>query len=198
MNVATASLKRLDDQLSRLKGVSKTGAVTQDEISTRENDVEVARAQLASARAVVQQTKQLMERLTIRAPIDGTILQINTRVGEYISLSGKEPPIVMGQIDELQVRADVDEQLAPKVSPNMHAEAWVKGNPQDKIDLKLVRIEPFIVPKVSLTGSSSERVDTRVLQVIFSMVPKENQRIYVGQQMDIYLVNTPAPQAVPK
>lgn len=198
VNVATASLKRLEDQLFRLKGVSKTGAVTQDEISTRENDVEVGRAQLASARAVVQQTKQLMDRLTIRAPIDGTILQINTRVGEYISLSGKEPPIVMGQIDELQVRADVDEQLAPKVSPKMRAEAWVKGNPLDKIELKLVRIEPFIVPKVSLTGSSSERVDTRVLQVIFSMVPKENQRIYVGQQMDIYLVNTTAPQAVPK
>ena len=105
---------------------------------------------------------------------------------------------MMGQIDELQVRADVDEQLAPKVSPNMKAEAWVKGNPQDKIELKLVRIEPFIVPKVSLTGSSSERVDTRVLQVIFSMVPKENQRIYVGQQMDIYLVNATAPQSVPK
>lgn len=185
--VATASLKRIEDQLQRLMSVQKTGVVTQDEISTRQNDAEVARAQLQSAKATVAQTNQLIDRLNIRAPLNGTILKINTRVGEYISLTGREAPIIMGNISELQVRADVDEQLASRVSKDMTAVAWVKGNPNDRIELKPVRIEPFIVPKISLTGSSSERVDTRVLQVIFSLQPRKDQRLYVGQQLDIYL-----------
>lgn len=187
--VATASLKRIEDQLQRLMGAQKTGVVTQDEISTRQNDAEVARAQLQSSKATVAQTNQLIERLTIRAPLSGTILKINTRVGEFISQTAREAPIIMGNISELQVRADVDEQLASRVSKTMTAVAWVKGNPNDKIELKPIRIEPFIVPKISLTGSSSERVDTRVLQVIFSLQPRKEQRLYVGQQLDIYLLD---------
>ena len=192
VEVSTASLKRLEDQLQRLQGVGTAGAVTQDEISTRQNDVAVARAQLASSRAVVSQTNLLLERLTIRAPIDGTILQVNTRVGEFAAVTGKEALMVMGQIDLLQIRADVDEQLAPRITEGMNAVAWVKGDSAHPLDLDFVRIEPFIVPKVSLTGSSSERVDTRVLQVIFTMKPNSAKKVYVGQQMDIYLTDPAA------
>jgi HlyD family secretion protein len=197
IQVATASLKRLEDQLSRLQSASSSGAVTLDEISTRKNDVEVSRAQLASAEATREQTKLLMERLTIRAPIDGTILQINTRVGEYASGSGKSAAMVLGQIDLLQVRADVDEQLAPRVSENMTAQAWIKGDSTHPMDLAFVRIEPFIVPKISLTGSSAERVDTRVLQVIFTLKPDQQRKVYVGQQMDIYLMDPASPPSAP-
>jgi HlyD family secretion protein len=190
VKVATASLKRLEDQLQRLRSVSKTGVVTQDDINTRENDVAVAQAQLESARAVVEQTHLLMERLTIRAPINGTILQVNTRVGEFASVSAQSPLLVMGEIELLQVRADIDEQLAPRVAEKMSAVAWVKGDPANPIELEFVRIEPYIVPKVSLTGSSAERVDTRVLQVIYTMKPGGKSKIYVGQQMDLFLNET--------
>lgn len=187
VRVAQASLKRLQDQLERLKSVKTPGAVTQDEISTRENDVAVATAQADAASATVGQTKALIDRLTIRAPIDGVILQVNNRVGEYISPTQKEAPVVMGQIQKLQVRADVDEQLAPQVKEHQHATAYLKGDPERPIPLQFARIEPFIVPKVSLTGSSSERVDTRVLQVIFTMDPPPGMKVYVGQQLDIFL-----------
>ena len=194
VNVAEASLKRVEDQLTRLQAVGKSGAVTEDEISTRRNDAEVARAQLASARATVNQTHLLLERLTVRAPIDGTILQVNTRAGEYAALTAKDPLILMGQLDLLQIRADVDEQLAPRIKEAMGGIAWVKGDSTHPIDLQFVRIEPFIIPKVSLTGSSSERVDTRVLQVIFTMRPNATKKVYVGQQMDLFLTEAAAPE----
>lgn len=193
VKVATASLKRLEDQLLRLQSAG-SGAVTQDELSTRQNDVEVARAQLASTEATQAQTQLLIDRLTIRAPIDGTILQINTRVGEYASVNAKQAAMVLGQIDLLQVRADVDEQLAPRVSEKMSAQAWIKGDSAHPMDLEFVRIEPFIVPKISLTGSSAERVDTRVLQVIFTLKPNTNRKIYVGQQMDLFLMDPASPE----
>jgi hypothetical protein len=47
-----------------------------------------------------------------------------------------------------------------------------------------------VIPKVSLTGSSTERVDTRVLQVIYSMKRPENPPLYVGQQVDVFIETT--------
>jgi len=43
-----------------------------------------------------------------------------------------------------------------------------------------------VIPKKSLTGDSTERVDTRVLQVIYR-VKDRNAPLYVGQQMDVYV-----------
>jgi HlyD family secretion protein len=49
-----------------------------------------------------------------------------------------------------------------------------------------VRFEPFVLPKKSLTGDSTERVDTRVLQVIYR-VERDDLRLFVGQQMDVFI-----------
>jgi len=48
-----------------------------------------------------------------------------------------------------------------------------------------VRFEPYVIPKKNLTGDNTERVDTRVLQVIYAL--ERNAPVYVGQQMDIYI-----------
>jgi hypothetical protein len=53
-----------------------------------------------------------------------------------------------------------------------------------------IRVEPYVVPKRSLTGDSTERVDTRVLQVIYSFY-KGALPIYVGQQMDVFIEAPP-------
>ena len=52
-----------------------------------------------------------------------------------------------------------------------------------------------MVPKKSLTGDSTERVDTRVLQVIFNLKKPDGKMLYVGQQVDVYIETTlvPAP-----
>jgi len=40
-----------------------------------------------------------------------------------------------------------------------------RGNGSIRIPLEFVRFEPYVIPRKSLTGDSTERVDTRVLQV---------------------------------
>ena len=53
-----------------------------------------------------------------------------------------------------------------------------------------MRFEPYVVPKRSLTGESTERVDTRVLQVIYAF-DRGTMPVYVGQQMDVYVEAAP-------
>jgi RND family efflux transporter MFP subunit len=185
--VAEATLRRLQDQLARLKGVRDPRAVSLDEVRTRENDVAVSQAQLEAARAQVAQNKVRLERLVVVAPRAGTILQVNIRPGEYASATPKTPAMVLGDVEHLQVRADVDEQNAPRLQPGQNATAYIKGDTTQPIDLRFVRIEPYVVPKVSLTGASTERVDTRVLQVIYSFERPSERPIYVGQQVDLFV-----------
>ena len=74
----------------------------------------------------------------------------------------------MGRLKPLHVRVDVDEHEAWRVRPDAKATAAVRGNAESESRRStFVRFEPFVVPKKSLTGESTERVDTRVLQVIY-------------------------------
>ncbi len=143
-------------------------------------------AELRAAEAQLRRTKTQLDLLTIKAPRDGTILQVNVRGGEYASLTAQEPAILLGNVRDFQLRADVDEDNASRVRPGCDAVAFIKGRRENPILLHFVRIEPYIVPKRSLTGESSERVDTRVLQVIFRF-EQPSMPVYAGQQMDVFL-----------
>jgi RND family efflux transporter MFP subunit len=154
--------------------------------------LDTMRAELQAAEALLARNQTQLELLTIRAPRAGRILQVNTRAGEYATVNATEPLILLGKIDELQLRAEVDEDNASRVQPGCRAIAYLKGRRDQPIDLTFIRIEPYIVPKKSLTGESSERVDTRVLQIIFRFTaPKVS--VYVGQQMDVFLEASPDP-----
>ena len=162
-------------------------------------DIDVALAEVARAEGEVQAARTEIELLTVRAPLEGEILQVNIRPGEYAA-SGMtpEPLILMGNLDKLHVRVDIDENDAWRFRPEAPAIAFVRGNSQLKTDLTFEHVEPFVVPKRSLTGDSSERVDTRVMQVIYSfkrgVIP-----IYPGQLMDVYIndQSTRVPQSPP-
>lgn len=187
VKVSEATLIRLQDQLKRLQSVKDPRAVSQEDLKTRENDVKVAEAQLGSSKALVLQTQKLIDRLIVKAPKNGQILQSNIRDGEYISSSSEIPAILLGDIEHLQVRVDIDEQNASRFYPNLPAVAFLKNNTQYSIPLKFDRIEPYVIPKKSLTGASDERVDTRVLQVIYSFQIPNSYPVFVGQQVDVFI-----------
>lgn len=149
-----------------------------------------ARAQAAAAAADADAARIELERLRVTAPTDAQVMRVNVRPGEFApvapALSVSSALLVLGRTDTLHVRVDIDENDAWRVQAGAKARAFARGNRELGAELAFVRIEPLIVPKKSLTGDSTERVDTRVLQAIFSFKP-EGKPLYVGQQMDVYI-----------
>jgi HlyD family secretion protein len=182
-----AEMRRAQRQYDRMAKIGVGAAVAQEDLEKREDDLSVAKAAVAKAQAAISSTERLLQRFIVRAPISGTILQVNIRPGEYAAPGAGTPPVLLGSIAELQIRADVDEQLAPRVRDGARAVAYRKGETSHPITLTFARIEPYIVPKKSLTGSSTERVDTRVLPVIFTFANDETLKTYVGQQVDVFI-----------
>jgi HlyD family secretion protein len=153
-----------------------------------EPDRQQARAEVAQAEASLRQVEVEIERTRVRAPVDATVLEVNVRVGVYAQPNTQL--VLLGDLSTLHLRVDVDEESAPLVQRGCRALAFVKGFPRTPIPLEFVRIEPYIRPKRSLTGENNERVDTRVLQVIFRL-GRAPLPVYVGQQVDVFMEALP-------
>jgi multidrug efflux pump subunit AcrA (membrane-fusion protein) len=146
----------------------------------------VARSQVAAAQQLVDQARVELDRLIVRAPIAGRVLKVDVRPGEYVGTPPGQPLVVLGDVSQLHVRVDVDEQDLPRFVPGMPGRGFVRGAGQTPLELSFVRVEPFTEPKRSLTGAGSERIDTRVLQVIYA-IEASSRTVYVGQQIDVFL-----------
>ena len=149
-------------------------------------DIEIARAEVNEAQRQVERVQADIDRTIVAAPITGEILQCKVRPGEYAPAGQlAQPLILMGATSQLNVRADVDEQDAWRVKGGVPAVASVRGDSSHRYRLRFVRFEPYVIPKKNLTGDSTERVDTRVLQVIFAF--DKSAPVYAGQQMDVFI-----------
>jgi multidrug resistance efflux pump len=169
------------EQLERVKAedvLLKAGAWLPDKV--------MAQAAVEQARAQLAQTDTELERLCVRAPIDGTVLQKNVRVGEFVGAPPGQALLVLGAVEPLHVRADIAENDVPRFDPRAPARAVLRGHAGHRHELRFVRIEPYVVPKKSLTGDATERVDTRVLQVIYAVEPGRGT-LFVGQQVDVFI-----------
>ena len=184
---AEASLAKSKNLLRVGEGLSSGNSISAVELANRRFDVGVNEAALTVAQAEAEQTKAEIERHMVRAPVTGRVLQINTHLGEFAQSGTVNPPLMLfGDDIRLHVRVDVDENDAWRVQPTAPAMAYVPGNPELKTPLRFERIELYVVPKTSLTGASTERTDTRVLQVIYSF-DHATLPIYVGQRLNVYI-----------
>jgi HlyD family secretion protein len=144
----------------------------------------------ASARA-------LLGKYTIAAPVNGVVLSIAATVGSYVSPQGTlesysasaAPIVVMGTgEDYTAVRCYVDEILIAKLHDfeGLEATMFVRGT-DVQIPLEFVRVQPLVSPKIELSNQRTERVDVRVLPIIFRFKKPENILIYPGQLVDVYM-----------
>lgn len=125
------------------------------------------------------------------------MLSINTMVGNYASpqgaydayTQGADPLISLGTSpDTLNVRCYVDEILVPRLpeGSRMKAQMSIRGS-NVKIPLEFVRVQPLVSPKIELSDQRQERVDVRVLPVIFKIDKPANANLYPGELVDVYI-----------
>jgi HlyD family secretion protein len=144
-------------------------------------------AAVEQERGSVSLAEMEVELRTVRAPEDGTVLQVNVRPGEFAQASALSLPlIIMGRMTPLYARVDIDEADIARLLPDAAATASLRGSAGSRLNLRFVRIEPLVVPKHSLSGQLTERTDTRVLQTIYEIVGGVDT-LWPGQQLDVLI-----------
>ena len=185
-------------QLALYRSVDDPRAVSRSEVIAAEGALADARARLSAAQAQLTAANARrasaateLARHTVYAPISGEILDVETRAGEFVSAGGQggnnaTPYMQIGETQPLYVRIDIDENEAARVIAGADAVISPRGNAAKRVKVSFVRVEPQIVPKRSLTNAASERVDVRVMQLIYA-VPLDETGLRVGQQVDAFV-----------
>ncbi|MEA4863327.1 MAG: HlyD family secretion protein [Victivallaceae bacterium] len=152
----------------------------------RNEDIMVARRELELATARWERAKIDYDRSRITAPEDCKVLQVNIRKGEYINLAvNSRPHIVLAPEAPLQLRVQVDEELAAAVNANAEVTATIRDRRNTKLELRYVRTEPIVIPKTSFSGRVTEKQDTRVINIIYEITGSDGP-VFIGQQSDVY------------
>lgn len=226
VRAAEAASETQRDQLARAEELHRQKVVTDQELVARrkaldsaqaeleeaqsedarlragawERDVAIAAAAVQQAGAQVDLAQVEVDRLVVRAPVAGTILRVDVRPGEFVGTPPGRALLVLGDTSVLHVRVSIDEHDLPRFVPGAKATGWVRGDSTHPIELEFLRAVPTVEPKRNLTGDSAERVDTRVLQVLFRIVPTNEPvealpggagwsgvPLFVGQQLDVQI-----------
>jgi HlyD family secretion protein len=177
------------------------------DVATKQYDLTKAGAWVYDVRNQERQTNALEQahaasnallgKYTLRAPRDGVVLSINTIVGNYASpqgaydtyTQGADPVITLGSSPaSLNVRCYVDEILVPRLpaGAQIKAQMSVRGT-AIKVPLQFVRVQPYVSPKIELSDQRQERVDVRVLPVVFRIAKPANVNLYPGELVDVYI-----------
>jgi HlyD family secretion protein len=183
---ARAALEDEKDQLARVEQLKAGVSVSIDAQQRRRFAVKRAVAALAQVEADLHSAQTTLERLTLRAPVDGRVLKVRAAVGEFVT-AGVSQPVLMGQDRPLHLRVTIDENDAWRFAPEAKATAALRSNKDISYPLTFVRVEPYVQPKRDLTGAMNERVDTRVLEVVYRFDPDDARPVYIGQQMDVFV-----------
>ncbi len=199
ISAAQVNLENLKKQFSFYQRLNDKRAVSEQQYDQTYYAFKEGEEQLKVAISQLGEVEANIERSLIRAPIDGEILQVNIHLGEVapnINVVNPQtitpysatqyPLIMMGDVQPLHLRIDIDEVDAWRYKEGAPGVAFVRGNSNIQFPLKFVRVEPYIIPKASFTGQVGERIDMRVLQLIYQF-DKGKLPVYTGQVVDVYI-----------
>ncbi len=224
VDYAAANLRNSQDQFCKIQNSYNLDpkSVSRDQLDNAANAVNLAKTNLEVARRQYDLTKAgawtydvqnqdhqakaaaqayagskaLLAKYTLRAPVDGVVLAVNTAVGSFISPQGSYgtytqgyyPALVLANAEPyFAVRCFIDEILIPRLpATDMKAQMFIRGA-NTSIPLEFDRLQPYVTPKIQLSNQRTERVDTRVLPILFRFKPAKDLNVYPGQLVDVYV-----------
>jgi len=161
-------------------------------------DVRNQQAQVDALAKAYQASGVLLDKYTLRAPRDGVVMAIKAAAGSYVTPQGvydaytqgsNDPIIILGSAsDHLNVRCFVDEILIARLPApeRIKAQMFIRGT-STHVTLDFISIQPYVTPKISLSDQRLERVDVRVLPIVFRFRNDAALKLYPGQLVDVYI-----------
>jgi HlyD family secretion protein len=155
-------------------------------------------AALTAARAELSLADAALERTRIRAPSNGSILQLNARVGETVAPSPENLLVVLGDVTSLRVRAELEERDIGKVRLGQGAVVRSDAFAGKDFDGSVSSLARSLGPSKLGQRGPRRPTDIDVLEVIIDLTGEPP--LLPGMRVDVFLkadASTPSAAAQP-
>ncbi len=177
LTAARAALARAEVELTKQRDELRTIEADGPLPSALEGQLIIARAEVAVARAA-------LDRMTVRAPTDGTVLQINVRTGELVSPSSVQPPLLLANLSTLCVRAELDERDLAAIKVGQSVSVRTTELPAREFEGSVASIAPLVEPGRLEPPGTRGHTDVDVVQVMVELTGPS--QLTVGMKADVY------------
>lgn len=151
----------------------------------RVDDVRVADAQISLAEAEVQQTRTMLEKTELTAPISGIVLRVNGEPGQVVGPNESQPLLILADFSEARIRAYVEEFDALSVKPGQAVWVTADGLPDRRFHGTVSACHPYLAPKHVRHHKPGERVDVKVREIVISL--EQSDELLIGLPVDVFI-----------
>jgi HlyD family secretion protein len=154
-------------------------------IRLAETNIREFEAQISEAETRVRTAEANLEKTIVRAPISGVILRKRLKNGESVSPENPTGIVTIADVSALRVRVDLDETDVAKVRENQTAYVTADAFGEQKFAARVVKISRVLGRKNFRTERPTEKVDTKILEVLLELNP--NQTLPLGLRVDAFI-----------
>jgi len=194
LNIPEASAEQVE--LARRNVAAQKEVITAEEAklsqiikSKPDAKVDEAAKNIELRKTQLEQAREALDRCILKAPQDGTILQLQATVGSQFGPTPTHPAVIFAPNSNRIIRVEVDQEFASRITLGASAQIQDEANSNGpSFQGKVTRIGDAFLPRYDVlktTPSLSPGGDSRVLQVIVSLDDPTATMPRLGQRMRV-------------
>ncbi len=151
----------------------------------RPDEVAIANVRVRLAEAAVRRAEITLDRCRLRAPHDGVVLRIASEPGELASPEHPRSVLTMANLDELRVRAFVEELDALSIAPGQCVTVRADGRPHAPFSGVIIWMAPVLAPKSRRHDRPDEHFDVDVREILIAL--DDPRDLVVGLPVEVFI-----------
>jgi len=128
-----------------------------------------ADADVLAAEGRAQTVQERIEKCSILAPIDGTVLRVYARRGESFSTVTPRPLFSLADTSSRHIKAEIDERDVDKVSVGQKVVIQADALDGKRLNGSVVRVSTMMGRKSISTGDPSDKSDRDILEAVIGL-----------------------------
>jgi HlyD family secretion protein len=162
-------------EIKRYRRLGRTGAIASVDLDDRESELLSLEGELQEAIGALERTNADLVLTELRAPINGTVLRLHTRVGER---PGDEGVLELGANHRMEALIEVYESDIDRVTLGQQVSLISEnGGFNGSLKGKVIHISPQVRQREVLATDPTQDADARIVEVRVDLDPDDARRV---------------------
>ena len=186
--ISRAELDKSEEQLgvAQARLDSARERLSLIEAGAREEERAHADAEVALARAALDEARAVLEKTYVRSPIDGVVFRRFRKAGESVSTQFDAPIVTLADRSWVRVRVDVDEGDVADLRVGQPAYVTADAFGDRRFAGRIVRVGQMLGRKNVRTDEPTERVDTKILETLVEL--DDGRELPLGLRVQAFIL----------